>query len=172
MTPDPLATSHPEANVRPALLLGLLGLLPALLTPWVGAWALGISGLLLLVLVLVQLLASRRPWVATLAAGAALLGGLVAVSSAGLAVATLGAVPPYDTRVGFGWLALGLAVAATAAGIVARARPVAGSTLMALGGLLGAGAISFFSIDTFYWAAVPLWLLAAVLALAGPHRTH
>jgi hypothetical protein len=65
-----------------------------------------------------------------------------------------------------------LAVAATAAGVVARARPVAGSTLMALGGLLGAGAISLFSIDTFYWAAVPLWLLAAVLALAGPHRTR
>ena len=170
MTPDPLATSHPEANVRPALLLGLLGLLPALLTPWVGAWALGMSGLLLLVLV--QLLASRRPWVATLAAGAALLGGLVAVSSAGLAVATLGAVPPYDTRVGFGWVALGLALPATAAGIGARARPVAGSALMVLGGLLGAGAISLLSIDTFYWAAVPLWLLAAVVALAGPRETR
>ena len=126
---------------------------------------------LLLVLVLVQLLVSR-PSAATLTAGAALLGGLVAVPSAGLAVATLGAVPPYDTRVGFGWLALGLAIVATAAGIVARARPVAGSSLMILGGLLGAGAISLFSIDTFYWAAVPLWLLAAVLALAGPHRTH
>jgi hypothetical protein len=35
-------------------------------------------------------------------------------------------------------------------------------------GLLGTAAVGFFYINTYYWAAIPLWLLSAVFALSNP----
>ena len=152
------------------LLLGGLVLLPAALVGWAGVWVLGLSALLLVVVLLRRRLQFRGDWLAVLAASAALLGGVVGVSSAGSAIATVGSLPPYDTRLAFGWAALALAAVATACGLT-RTQRVASSAAMVTAGLLGGAAISFFFINTAYWAAVPLWLLAAVLRLAGSERT-
>lgn len=170
MLPTVPATPRHDHDLGAALLLFLLVLLPGLLVPWVGTWALGLSGLLLLVALGTRATAGGRDLGATLASGTALLGGLVAVASAVNGLAALGSVTPHDSRLGFWWLALGLAILATASGLLARSHRVAGSALMLLAGLSGTVAMGLFSINTYYWAAVPVWLLAAVLALAGSPR--
>jgi hypothetical protein len=98
------------------------------------------------------------------------LGGLIGLSSAGLATATLGAVGPYESRVALGWAALGFAAVASVAGLAGRTSPVRLSALVLVCALLGGVSMSLFFLDTFYWAAVPLWLLAAVLTLANARR--
>ena len=72
--------------------------------------------------VLVSLLLGRRmriPHGQWDVAGTAttLLGGIVGVSSAGLAIAEVGGLQPHHTRVALGWTALALAAAATGVGL-------------------------------------------------------
>ena len=163
--------SEHECQARPVVWRNLvragLALLPAALVGWVGSWVLAVSAL-----VLVSLLLGRRiriphsQW--DLAATATtLLGGIVGVSSAGLAIAEVGGLQPYDTRVALGWTALALAAAATGVGLSIPGRAVASSIAMVFAGLVGALAISFFYINTFYFVAVPLWLVAATSRLAS-----
>jgi hypothetical protein len=102
-----------------------------------------------------------------LARGSALCGGVIGVSSASFAIATVGGIPQYDTRIAFGWAALALAAAATVGGLEVHASTVFWRALTVLASLLGAAAISLFYINTYYWAAVPLWILAA-LVRRGP----
>ena len=112
---------------------------------------------------------ARKRW-AVAATATALLAGIVGVSGAGLAIATMGGLPPYDSRVALGWTALALAAAATVLGLSSPARPVVSGVAMTLVGLMGAVAISFFYVNTYYFAAVPLWVLAAAFRLGG--RDH
>ena len=108
--------SEYEFQARPVVWRNLvragLALLPAALVGWVGSWVLAVSAL-----VLVSLLLGRRiriphsQWDVA-ATATTLLGGIVGVSSAGLAIAEGGGLQPYDTRVALGWTALALAAAA------------------------------------------------------------
>jgi hypothetical protein len=102
------------------LVSAALALLPAAVVGWTGWWVLAVS-----VVVLVTLLFGRarrvvrRRWDVA-ATATALLAGIVGVSGAGLAIATMGGLPPYDTRVALGWTALALAAAATFLGLSSR----------------------------------------------------
>jgi hypothetical protein len=150
-----------------------LALLPAALVSWTGWWVLGVSAVVLLTLLLRR--GVRRP-LQVAATATALLGGVVGVSSAALAIATIGAAPPYESRVALGWSALALAFAATAVGVATPARQGGSSIAMTLAGCMGAVAMSFFYINTYYFAALPLWLVAAASRLAGlgdgPRHEH
>jgi hypothetical protein len=96
----------------------------------------------------------------------AVLGGLVAVPSAVQALATVGGLPVYETRVGFGWLALALALVASVAPIALRERPGLAATIVSVSGLAGSIAINFFWINTVYTLALPLWLIGTLIALS------
>ncbi|HEV7663111.1 MAG TPA: hypothetical protein VGQ62_06215 [Chloroflexota bacterium] len=98
--------------------------------------------------------------------GSALCGGVIGVSSASFAIATVGGSPQYDTRIVFGWAALALAAAATFGGLEVHASTAVWRAVTVLASLLGAAAISLFYINTYYWAAVPFWILAALLRRA------
>ena len=163
--------SEHEIQARPEVRRNLvragLALLPAALVGWVGSWVLAVSAV-----VLVSLLLGRRMRIPhsqwdVAATATTLLGGIVGVSSAGLAIAEVGGLQPYDTRVALGWTALALAAAATGVGLSIPARAAASSIAMVFAGLVGALAISFFYINTFYFVAVPLWLVAATSRLAS-----
>ena len=164
--------SEHEFQARPEVWLNLvragLALLPAALVGWVGWWVLAVPAV-----VLVSLLLGRRlriphgQWDVAVTA-TTLLGGIVGVSSAGLAIAEVGGLQPYDTRVALGWTALALAAAATGVGLSIPGRAAASSIAMVFAGLVGALAISFFYVNTFYFVAVPLWLVAAMSRLASP----
>ena len=164
--------SEYEFQARPVVWRNLvragLALLPAALVGWVGWWVLAVSAV-----VLVSLLPGRRmriphgQWDVAVTA-TTLLGGIVGVSSAGLAIAEVGGLQPYDSRVALGWAALALAAAATGVGLSIPGRAAASSIAMVFAGLVGALAISFFYVNTFYFVAVPLWLVAAMSRLASP----
>ena len=164
--------SEHEIEARPKVWRNLvragLVLLPAALVGWVGWWVLAVPAA-----VLVSLLLGRRlriphgQWDVAVTA-TTLLGGIVGVSSAGLAIAEVGGLQPYDTRVALGWIALALAATATGVGLSIPARAAASSIAMVFAGLVGALAISFFYVNTFYFVAVPLWLVAAMSRLASP----
>ena len=164
--------SEHECQARPEVRRNLvragLALLPAALVGWVGSWVLAVSAV-----VLVSLLLGRRMRIPhsqwdVAATATTLLGGIVGVSSAGLAIAEVGGLQPYDTRVALGWTALALAAAATGVGLSIPGRAAASSIAMVFAGLVGALAISFFYVNTFYFVAVPLWLVAATSRLASP----
>ena len=148
-----------------------LALLPLAATPLVGLWAAGVSGLILAVLAGALLVGFTgwRPghrWWGVLVPGLAALGGFIGVGSAVYAVVAVGDVMPYAERVGAGYAALALAALAGAGGLLAVRRPAAGAAVIVVAGLLGAVAINLFSINTYYVLAVPLWLVAAIAALA------
>ena len=111
-------------------------------------------------------------WPGKIALGLALLGGLIGVANAALAVSQVGSLPDYSSRLGFGWLALAMAGLAAASGLLVRTRPIVAGVLMTVGALVGAVAINLFYINTYYLLAVPLWLVGAVFALveAGTAR--
>jgi hypothetical protein len=152
------------------VLVAALVLLPGGFAPWLGIWTLGVSALLLVVVVARRATRSGSGWWTALGGGAALFGGAVAVSSAAQAISQVGSVAPYDSRVGFGWLALILGVIAAAAGAIPSRSRAAAILIMLLAGLVGALAINLFFINTWYLAALPLWILSAVLSTtSGSH---
>jgi hypothetical protein len=162
-TPQPAA----DDGWRRRLVGAGMALLPAALVGWTGWWALAVS-----LVVLVTLLFGRgsrvvRKWWDVAATATALLAGIVGVSGAGLAITTVGSLPPYDSRVALGWTALALAAAASMVGLASPGRPAATALAMLVAGLVGAVAISFFYINTYYFAAVPIWVLAATFRLGG-----
>jgi hypothetical protein len=134
--------------------------------PLVGNWAIGFSGLLLLVAVAALVIGG--PWWMRLARLMGVLGGTIGVYSATAELLAVGDTWPYETRVGFGVAALVLAVVAGASGVLVSGRPRACAAVMAFSGLLGAVAVNLFYINTAYVLAVPFWLLGATLALVAP----
>jgi hypothetical protein len=129
---------------------------------------LGVSAVVLVTLLLGR--GVRGPWQVA-AAATALLGGAVGVSSAGVAIATMGGAPPYDGRVGLGWTALALAFAATVVGLATPARPVGSSVAMTLAGFMGAVAMSLFYMNTYCFAALPLSPLSPAEDMVGAMST-
>src|SRR5438045_7245643 len=138
------------------VVLAGLALLPAALVGWTGLWVLGVSAVLLAVLILGRAVHER--WQVA-ASATALLGGMVGVSSAGFAIATIGAAPPYDSRVALGWTALAVGATATVLGLAIPGRRSESAIAMVLVGLMGAVAMSLFYINTYYVAALPVWLV-------------
>ena len=98
-------------------------LLPVAAIPVVGAGALAVSALLLVVIGARRLVAPSG-WRSAGRAGAAaaLAGGAVGLAAAVAALASAGAVSPHSARAPFGWAALAFAL--LAAGAASWPRPV------------------------------------------------
>ncbi len=125
--------------------IGVLVVLALAAAPLLGRWVLGVAALLLVVLVA----APRLDGVATSAALVlGVRGGVVGGASA--------------------LAALALALIAAAGGALAPTRPKLAGALPVGGSTLGFVAINLFSINTFYFVALPACWLAAALALARP----
>ncbi len=93
------------------------------------------------------------------------LGGIIGLVSAISAFVAVGADPAYSAQLWAGWLALLLAVLAGGAAVFITTRPATVGLMMSIGGFAGFVCINFFYINTFYGLAVPLWIVAAALAL-------
>lgn len=93
------------------------------------------------------------------------LGGIIGLGSAISAFVMVGADPAYSARLWVGWLALLLSIMAGGAALLIHTRPVAASLTMLIAGFAGFVCINFFYINTLYGLAVPLWMIAAALAL-------
>jgi len=103
-------------------------------------------------------------WIST---SLGLLGGLVAAGNAVFALMHLSGDVHYGERAVFGWAALLLGLAASAGALLIRARPWVATALLVGGSLLGFVAINLYYINTYYFLAVPLCLLAPALAWGG-----
>ena len=112
------------AGVARGAAIALLVLLPVAAVPVVGAGALAVSALLLVV-VGVRRLVAPSGWRSAGRAGAAaaLAGGAVGLAAAAAALASAGAGWPYSARAPFGWGAA-LVLALLAAGAASWHRPV------------------------------------------------
>jgi hypothetical protein len=93
------------------------------------------------------------------------LGGGVAVASLLAGFAVVGADPLYQPRWGFGAAALVLGIIGGISGFVPRLHPAAAGVLMFVAGTLGFLTTLVWYLNTWYLAALPLWLLGAVLLL-------
>jgi hypothetical protein len=96
-----------------------------------------------------------------------LIGGVVAVVCVISGFAAIGADPLYQSRAGFGVAALALGGVAGISGFLPRLHPTAAGALMLVAGILGFLATLPWYINTYYVAALPLWLIGAALVLAG-----
>ncbi len=96
-----------------------------------------------------------------------LIGGVVAALSVMSGFVAIGTDPLYQSRAGFGIAALALGVIAGVSGLLPRLHPAAASVLMFVTGTLGFVATLAWYINTLYVAALPLWLVGAVLILVG-----
>lgn len=156
--------------------LGSAGILLALAllalagVPLLGRWALWPAGLLLLLAAVPLLARGERAWYGWAALGVGLLGGGLGVATALVALAALANAAPYRARSGFGAAALLCAAAAMAGGALARARPHAAIGLLLAGSAAGSLAMGLFTIDTWYYAALLLCWLAAMLTALQPRQ--
>jgi hypothetical protein len=91
-------------------------------------------------------------------------GGLVAAGSAIQALMTVGGEAGYQTRLGFGWAAFLLGMAAAVVPLALTRQPRLGATVMMLAGLAGSVAINLFFINAFYVFALPVWIAGALAA--------
>lgn len=96
-----------------------------------------------------------------------LVGGALAVVCVVSGFMDIGADPLYQSRAGFGVAALALGIIAGVSGYLPRLHPAAASALMFVAGTLGFVATLPWYINTFYVAALPLWIIGAALMLAG-----
>ena len=154
-------------------LLLALALLALAGVPLLGRWAFVPATLLLL---LAAWRALPSPGVArwdTAATVAGTLGGGIGVVAAMLAVAELGGDAAYSARAGYGGAALALAALAMIGGALARSHPRMAIALLLAGSTAGALAMSLFTINSWYYVAVPLcWLGAALTAIGPPSRAR
>jgi hypothetical protein len=96
-----------------------------------------------------------------------LVGGALAVVCVVSGFMDIGADPLYQSRMGFGVAALALGIIAGISGFLPRLHPAAASVLMFVAGTLGFLATLPWYINTFYIAALPLWIVGAALMLAA-----
>ncbi len=86
----------------------------------------------------------------------ALLGSLLGVGNAALALVVVGSNLAYQNRLSAGLVALLAAVLTGVGGLVAGTHPARGAGIILLNGAMGAVAINLFYINTFSLLAVPL----------------
>lgn len=96
-----------------------------------------------------------------------IVGSIIGVYSGIAAFVAVGGDPAYSSRLWAGWIALILAVIAGLAALLISARPVIASTVMLAGGIVGFVCINLFYINTFYFLAIPFWIVGAVLGFIG-----
>lgn len=96
-----------------------------------------------------------------------LLGGIAAVVSVASGYAAVGADPLYESRWVFGVMALLLGIVAGLSGLIPRLHPGAAAAVMFVAGMLGFLCTLVWYLNTWYVAALPLWLLGALLLLLG-----
>ncbi len=94
-------------------------------------------------------------------------GGVIAIASVISALLTVGGNPQYQSRLSIAWLTLALSLLAAIAAIFIVRRPVAASIVMALSGLVGFFCINLYYINTWYILALPIWLVALILAVSS-----
>lgn len=95
------------------------------------------------------------------------LGSIAAVVSVVIGYTAIGADPLYEPRWGFGAAALVLAVVAGLSGLIPRLHAGAAAVVMFVAGVLGFLCTLVWYLNTWYVAALPLWLLGALLLLLG-----
>ena len=95
------------------------------------------------------------------------LGGIAAVVSVLSGFAAIGADPLYEPRWGFGAAALVLGIVAGLSGLFPRLHAGAAAVVMFVAGVLGFLCTLVWYLNTWYVAALPLWLLGALLLLLG-----
>ncbi|HEV2656546.1 MAG TPA: hypothetical protein VGT82_16385 [Ktedonobacteraceae bacterium] len=100
-------------------------------------------------------------------------GSVISIASVISALLTVGSDPLYQSRLWVGWLTLALSALAGSAAILIVRRPVAASIVMSLSGLLGFLCINLYYINTWYILALPIWLVALILAVSSqiPNRS-
>ena len=152
-------------RVGAAITVIVLAILAAASASLLGWWALVPAGLLV-ALALVGASARAAPdgwYVAATIAGT--LGGAVGVAGALAALAIYGGTAPYAERAALGVAALlGAALVLLGAALIHR-RPVAAAGLLLAGSTGGSLAMAGFTIDTWYFAALPICWLGATLVL-------
>jgi hypothetical protein len=146
----------------------LLPLLPFIWVPGWGPLILMVVGSVLLGLEF-RLLTGlpARWWWQRVAAGAGLLGGTIAATSAGaVCLATPGA---GALELGFGCIAVAGGVLMLAGGLLAALRPQAGSVLLLGGSIIAILSVNLYNDSTLYALAVPLCWIGTILALETCH---
>ncbi|MGH2504213.1 MAG: hypothetical protein ACRDID_17030 [Ktedonobacterales bacterium] len=96
-----------------------------------------------------------------------LIGGGVAVASVVSGFLTIGGDPQYQGRLAFGVAALLLGAVAGIAGFLPGLRPAMAGALIVVAGVLGFAATLPWYINTYYFVALPLWIIGAELLLVG-----
>jgi hypothetical protein len=102
------------------------------------------------------------------AAALGVVGGLVGAVSA---FSVLGGGSPGEDGQSREWLGVfgfSAALVAGLAGLLARRWPRPAAPVMMAAGILGCAAMNLFNADTYYLAALPLWLLGGILAHLAP----
>lgn len=96
-----------------------------------------------------------------------LIGGGVAVASVVRGFLEIGSDPNYQGRLAFGVAALLLGALAGIAAFLPGMRPAMASVVIIVAGILGFAATLPWYINTFYVAALPLWIIGAAFLLFG-----
>jgi len=96
-----------------------------------------------------------------------LIGCGVAVASVVRGFLEIGGDPAYQGRLAFGVAALLLGALAGIAAFLPGMRPAMASVVIIVAGILGFAATLPWYINTFYVAALPLWIVGAALLLFG-----
>lgn len=141
------------SRVGSTVLLLTLALLALAGVPLLGRAALVPAGLFLLLAALRALRPAERGWGGWGAVIAGLVGGSIGVAGA---------------RAGFGWAALIDAALALGGGALARARPRAAVGLLLAGSTAGSLAMGLFTLNTWFFAMLPVCWLGAALAAFSP----
>ena len=148
------------------LTIVIVALLALAAAPWLGWWIVGIVGVVGVPLLILGS-GNRSGGNRHIATALGVLGGLVGAASATSALWRVGNQPDYAARAPFGWLALALALGALVGGLLSARQPTLARVLLLGGSLLGFIAINLLYINTFYFLALPLCWLGAIMAGTG-----
>lgn len=96
------------------------------------------------------------------------VGAITGAVSASVALVQVGSDSAYHDRLVYGIAALGAALLTIIVPLLLRERNGLAGALSVVCGLVGFVAINLYYINTFYFAALPLWLVGGIiLAFAG-----
>ena len=99
--------------------------------------------------------------------GLAALGGIIGAGSVIVGLLGEGGTAPYAARLAFAAVALVLALVAGSVPWWPRVSVRTAGIIMFPSGVVGFLATQLWFINTYYVAALPLWLIATVLLVAG-----